>query len=413
MRAVLICLALTALFLSCADEGGQSTAGPGGDAAAGLAGAGGGGAGGGAAGQDDPCPGALTLCDGSCTDTRVDIRHCGGCDETCAGDRICDESQCRCIVGEDCGGTCIDTTIEVAHCGACDAPCPGAFEICDSGSCVEDCDFYMVEQCHGACADWMSDETHCGGCDQPCNAGYECLSGTCGCSVDVCGLCGEILIGAAVPQTVMGTTAGSSVVDAPCASTGAPELPHLFTAPSDGVYAFDTFGSSFDTALHVYDSVSCALAACNDDFFSTQSLAVAELSVGQQALVVVDGFDQNDAGNFTLSVSDTGCPAIDLGTTPQTVASATDGRFFSGSCGGAFDEVAMRFEAPAAGDYLFDTSGSAISTVLYVRDGGCTGAELACGSTTLTLSLAQGQAVVAFVDTNGASGAITLSVTQI
>ncbi|NIR59768.1 MAG: EGF domain-containing protein, partial [Gammaproteobacteria bacterium] len=41
------------------------------------------------------CPGDTTLCDRGCTDTSVDIRHCGGCGTMCARGEICDEGTCR------------------------------------------------------------------------------------------------------------------------------------------------------------------------------------------------------------------------------------------------------------------------------------------------------------------------------
>ncbi len=77
----------------------------------------------------------------------------------------------------------------------------------------------------------------------------------------------------------------------------------------------------------------------------------------------------------------------------------------SGSCGGdgAWD-VGLAWTAPAAGRYAFTTRGSALDSVLYVRENGCDGPELTCNddsgdaTSAVALELQAGQRVTLFVD---------------
>ena len=82
----------------------------------------------------------------------------------------------------------------------------------------------------------------------------------------------------------------------------------------------------------------------------------------------------------------------------------------SGRCGGgAAPELTFRFTAPSAGNYVIDTDdpvNTALDTVLYVRDGTCTGTDLACSDdisainnrSKVQLTLAKGQSVIIVVD---------------
>lgn len=82
----------------------------------------------------------------------------------------------------------------------------------------------------------------------------------------------------------------------------------------------------------------------------------------------------------------------------------------SGSCGGAdAEETTLEVFIEGSATYRFDTAGSDFDTVLYVRDGGCDGAELVCNDNAgggphseVTLALTAGQTIVIVVD--GASG---------
>jgi hypothetical protein len=92
----------------------------------------------------------------------------------------------------------------------------------------------------------------------------------------------------------------------------------------------------------------------------------------------------------------------------------------TGSCVDAVGaELVVRFTAAAAGDYQFDTAGSAFDTVLYVR-GVCNDAETELGcsddddgalSSRVELALEADQEVYAIIDGHGRVGAWTLTIT--
>ena len=81
-------------------------------------------------------------------------------------------------------------------------------------------------------------------------------------------------------------------------------------------------------------------------------------------------------------------------------------------------EATYAFVAPHTGTFFVSTAGSRYDTVLYVRDGSCTGRELACdddqggrGTSALQLELDTGQRVVVVVDGfDGAGGRFQLSI---
>ena len=72
----------------------------------------------------------------------------------------------------------------------------------------------------------------------------------------------------------------------------------------------------------------------------------------------------------------------------------------------------MSWTAPHTGTFRFDTFGSDADTVLYVREGGCFGTELACNDDTggvfqseVIVSLAAGESVAVFIDSYDDSSA--------
>lgn len=85
-----------------------------------------------------------------------------------------------------------------------------------------------------------------------------------------------------------------------------------------------------------------------------------------------------------------------------------ESRFNRGSCGSSLaGDVSFQWTAPEDGTYVIDTARSAVNTLLYVLDGSCEGAELACddnsifpGLSRVTLPLKEGQTIVVVVDTD-------------
>ncbi len=112
----------------------------------------------------------------------------------------------------------------------------------------------------------------------------------------------------AVPYTDYGTTVGAGNnfnSFAPCSGNSAPDKIYSFVPVQGGYYAFDTFGSNFDTQLYIRTGGACpgnTAVVCNDDFGGSQSRVSAFLFQGQTYYIIVDGFS-NYSGNFALRVS--------------------------------------------------------------------------------------------------------------
>ena len=79
------------------------------------------------------CNSPMTLCNGSCVDTKTDTQHCGDCTTACTSGQTCSESMCCASNETVCNGACTDTSSDLANCGACGKTCSGA---CNSGNCV-------------------------------------------------------------------------------------------------------------------------------------------------------------------------------------------------------------------------------------------------------------------------------------
>lgn len=230
-----------------------------------------------------------------------------------------------------------------------------------------------------------------------------------------------------VPATVKDSTAiGFDEFDPSCGSFDARDLAWTFTAPSDGDYTFDTFGSSFDTILAVLDG-TCGGAelACNHNAPGSEngeSGVLVPLVAGQTVTVVVEGVF-GAMGEMQLDIGRVGgtCPdaALDdmLPLAVDDFVDAADNTT-QASCGGAFggDDL-LDFTAPVDGFYMLSTAGSGFDTVLYVRDGGCNGSEIACNddvgfdddTSALVVPLVADQSVILAVDANGAGGEYSLT----
>jgi len=128
----------------------------------------------------------------------------------------------------------------------------------------------------------------------------------------------------------MGTTAGAGDATAPtaCGSTGAEDIAFTWTAPSTGMWTFDTFGSAFDTVLHVHTGSSCGAAdetACGDDFSSLQSRVDVMLTSGDMVTIVVDGFGTGDVGDYVLSINPTPTVTDEVGACDDGTDNDRDG----------------------------------------------------------------------------------------
>lgn len=245
------------------------------------------------------------------------------------------------------------------------------------------------------------------------------------------GSCPDGDIGNTVPQTVNGDTSddGDNTTEGSCGGGIGFDDSYTFTAPTDGIFVFDTEGSSFDTVLYGYQGdCNGPEIGCNDDISGSTdaSRIYAPMSSGEQIVVVVDGMG-TASGAWQLNVDQHACPAEDLGNTaPQSTAGVTTGlpNVYDASCsGGAGPEIGLLFTAPVDGTYVIDTNGTAFDTVLSVLDGpGCAGTELACDDdggdgtqSQAVVNLTAGQQVSIMIDGYGAtaSGNYALNISVI
>lgn len=223
-------------------------------------------------------------------------------------------------------------------------------------------------------------------------------------------------LGPAIPETLFGNTNGEDDdFSGSCGGDGAPDVGYTFTAPAAGTYTFDTHGSQLDTVIYVLDGTcSGTELACDDDGDGSQSALAVDLAADQTVTVVVDG---NDDGGlpFSLRVQDGShvCPVADIGSTVPQLVAGDSSLSFNGdtsNCGGAGQDSAYLFTAPATGTYTFDTFGSSFESRIYVRNGVCGGAEIACGIEGVLADLVAGQQVTVTVDSAFGGGAFTLNV---
>jgi hypothetical protein len=229
--------------------------------------------------------------------------------------------------------------------------------------------------------------------------------------------CADMDLGSALGADVASGNAdgmGNDVdLDFSCDDGARDDASYLWTAPADGIY--DVVASSDGSMLVIgavqsCDSLSVRCQSTSGDGDVSIDL---EAGAGDRWIVVVDAQPGGRVGNYTLSVFRE-CPDDDLasalgpGIAAASSAGARDG--LSGSCGGTGgDDVSFTWMVPATGRYRITVSASTFDPVVYVRDGGCRGAELGCaagsgGTVTLDVDLIGAVPTVLVVDTVGAAG---------
>ncbi|MCA9652425.1 MAG: PPC domain-containing protein [Myxococcales bacterium] len=232
-----------------------------------------------------------------------------------------------------------------------------------------------------------------------------------------------------LPQTVLDQTLiATDQFESSCGTADEGDQAFTFTAPTTGIYRFDTGGSDFDTTLFVLDG-SCEgrELACNDDApgtFDGRSGLALPLQAGQEVTAVVEGF-LGQAGNLALNVSRLSgtCPDEDLGSQPLPFvvmgSTLAADEASAGSCGGlGGPDYSYEWTAPTDAVVRFDTAGSGFDTVLYLLEGSCLGPERVCnddaGGTAAAASayLLAGQTVEIVIDGTGAAGDFMLTVEE-
>lgn len=203
------------------------------------------------------------------------------------------------------------------------------------------------------------------------------------------GSCNEIVLEPLVPQSFFSSNFGNpDFFQLSCNAVGVGETTFVWLVPFDGVFRFDTFGSSFDTVLGLMAG-ACGgpELACNDDFDGLTSAIEAGFPAGQFVTLVVEGLGGSE-GEFVLNITQIDvppqpCDLIDLGSVTggggaQSSTVGRDSLRFS-SCGGdGAPEQGFVWTAPHSGTFRFLTSGTDFDPVLYVRENSCDGLEIAC-----------------------------------
>jgi hypothetical protein len=197
-------------------------------------------------------------------------------------------------------------------------------------------------------------------------------------------------------------------------------------APADGLYQVS------QTSGQIFSSIAVLLGGCDIDPMICQPGSdpiVFEAFAGQEIVFVSEWQHDGIPGEINLLIDvvggQPGCGTELPSQVPVVIAGTTNGagNDFMGSCGeNPVSEVEYWWTAPETGSYLLSLEGSPYDTLLYVREGGCEGPELACNDDTfdgqqiylwssLQLDLVAGQTISIFVDGYSSSGPYELSIT--
>ena len=101
-----------------------------------------------------------------------------------------------------------------------------------------------------------------------------------------------------------GVTSGISQHSSDECGGGGPEQTWRFTAPVEGEYEFNTFGTQWDTVLYVRGDCDRPQASdrCDDDTDNLQSRVYRQMAIGETVTVFVDGFGGNHSGAYFLEI---------------------------------------------------------------------------------------------------------------
>lgn len=102
---------------------------------------------------------------------------------------------------------------------------------------------------------------------------------------------------------MVGTTDFATNDDsAPCTRSPGKDLRYLWRPDETATYRISTAGSSFDTVLFVLEGCEGPVVGCNDDAGDLTSKVEVSAVAGRSYVIVVDGYERLDSGDFRLSV---------------------------------------------------------------------------------------------------------------
>ena len=152
-----------------------------------------------------PCPEGASRCGDVCLDLRSTVFSCGACGMVCP-DRL--NAVSSCVAGSctfvcrsgyaDCNGNPSDgcevaVDVDPLNCGACGNSCPNLPHAVSSRCLAGSCSFSCAPgfgDCNGIASDGcetslVDSPANCGACGRSCGSTQVCVSGSCGCSVDL------------------------------------------------------------------------------------------------------------------------------------------------------------------------------------------------------------------------------------
>ncbi|MBX3159429.1 MAG: hypothetical protein KF773_25890 [Deltaproteobacteria bacterium] len=174
-----------------------------------------------------------------------------------------------------------------------------------------------------------------------------------------------------------------------CGNQGGRDVFYQFTLPAAEVVYFDTFGSNYDSVVRIFAGACTALGAtlaCGDDACGgTRSQGALQLAAGTYCLVVDQFSSTTTAGMTTLTFRRGGRTGLPLPAASGTVTGTTTGKTNQSIAG-----CEPNTSQPDVG-YFFLTcptttvkvsantcTGTAFDTILYLRTGNATTADVAC-----------------------------------
>lgn len=101
------------------------------------------------------------------------------------------------------------------------------------------------------------------------------------------------------------TSIATNILTGSCGGELAPERAFLWTVPADGLYRISTSGSSFETALYLFNGNCSAdeLACSAWNGRGQESRIDIDAEQGAQLVIVVDGLAGGEDGRFRLSIT--------------------------------------------------------------------------------------------------------------